>query len=136
MTPRGGHVVGAPRALAALREPERAGTPISVRGPPDAGRRLHQREEGEPVPARTIRLVRASLLPLTLLGALAVPGQASAGRPGTIEICKNGQDGVTGTFQFRLNGGAAFSVPVGGCSGPMTTHSGSNTVTEVAPADA
>jgi len=45
-------------------------------------------------------------------------------RTGTLEICKNalGAD-VTGIFQFTVQGvpGQTFSVPVGFCSGPITT---------------
>jgi hypothetical protein len=51
--------------------------------------------------------------------------------PGTIEICKSAANGMSGrAFQFKLNGGAAFVVAGGGCSGPMTTAAGTNTVVE------
>src|SRR5690349_18072893 len=76
---------------------------------------------------------RLLIVPLALVGAAVfAPQQALAARPGTIEICKQGANGVTGNFQFRLNGGAAITVPVGGCSGPMAAPAGNNTVTELA----
>ena len=74
----------------------------------------------------------SSLLTLTFSGFLAVPaGAAKATGPGTIEICKAAKNGMAGTpFQFKLNGGAAFTVNGGSCSGPMAAPAGNNTVVE------
>ena len=74
----------------------------------------------------------SALLTLTFSGFLAVPaGAARATGPGTIEICKAAKNGMAGTpFQFSLNGGAAFTVNGGACSGPMAAPAGNNTVVE------
>jgi hypothetical protein len=74
---------------------------------------------------------RLLLLPLIAFGAVALPQQAFAAT-GTLEICKQGANGVSGTFQFRVNGGSPVSVPTGRCSGPLTVTAGNVTVTEVA----
>jgi hypothetical protein len=73
----------------------------------------------------------SSLLTLTFSGFLAVPAQAGGPDPGTIEICKSAKHGMAGTpFHFTLNGGAPFTVNGGGCSGPLATTAGNNTVVE------
>jgi hypothetical protein len=52
-------------------------------------------------------------------------------KPGVIEICKSGDNGMSGkTFSFSLNGGNAISVKGGSCSGPIATGWGVNTVVE------
>src|SRR5450755_408054 len=69
------------------------------------------------------------LVPATAANAAAKPKTNSS--PGTIEICKSSKHGMAGqSFQFSLNGGAAFTVKGGACSGPMVAPSGSNTVVE------
>jgi hypothetical protein len=53
---------------------------------------------------------------------------------GVIEVCKDPVAGINTqpTFQFRVDGGALFSVPAGGCSQPRRVAVGNHTVTEVA----
>lgn len=78
----------------------------------------------------------ASLMTLMFGGIIAVPAQAASSSPaapgtGTIEICKSSRYGMAGQpFQFSLNGGAPITVNGGACSGPISTHSGQNTVVE------
>jgi hypothetical protein len=77
------------------------------------------------------------LLTLTIGGFLAVPVQAATALPATsgttglIEICKSGNNGMSGqSFSFTLNGGTPFTVVGGGCSAAITTPAGKNTVVE------
>ena len=76
-------------------------------------------------------------------GAVTAPPAAkhASARPaaptlGTLEVCKAAANGMSGrAFQFSVNGGAAFSVTGGGCSGPMSVASGTTTIVEAATAD-
>ena len=69
---------------------------------------------------------------LSFGGLVAAPAYAAAANgPGTIEVCKAAKNGMAGLpFQFRLNGGAPFTVNGGACSGPMAAPAGNNTVVE------
>jgi hypothetical protein len=52
--------------------------------------------------------------------------------PGKIEVCKASSNGMSNRpFQFSLNGGSAFTVVGGRCSGPITTTPGFTTVREL-----
>jgi hypothetical protein len=51
---------------------------------------------------------------------------------GFLEVCKDAGAGVSGSFTFSVNGGAAFSVPAGSCSPLMQVAAGTATVTEAA----
>jgi len=53
---------------------------------------------------------------------------------GTIEVCKKAYDPETATqtFQFSVNGGAAFNVKAGQCSPPIPVPAGTATVFELA----
>jgi hypothetical protein len=54
-----------------------------------------------------------------------------ASASGTIEICKSAANGMSGkAFHFKLNGGSPITVAGGGCSGPISTAAGTNTVVE------
>lgn len=69
------------------------------------------------------------------VGAVAASASTAAKSTGTIEICKSSANGMAGkSFNFSLNGGAAIPVSGGGCSGPIATPWGENTVTEAASA--
>jgi len=57
---------------------------------------------------------------------------------GTIEVCKNALDSSTaqaGPFQFQVNGGPAFGVKPGECSGPIRVPAGTATVLELQKAN-
>jgi hypothetical protein len=56
---------------------------------------------------------------------------------GVLEVCKDPVVGITNqpTFQFRVDNGAIFSVPGGGCSQPRRVSVGNHTVTEIAAQD-
>jgi hypothetical protein len=56
---------------------------------------------------------------------------------GTVEVCKDAADASTATqsFQFSVNGGAAFSVAAGQCSLPVAVPAGTATVLEVGKAN-
>ncbi|MDQ6697809.1 MAG: hypothetical protein M3Z46_10190, partial [Actinomycetota bacterium] len=58
---------------------------------------------------------------------LPPPGDPS----GTIEVCKDAANGMSGrAFSFTLNGGSSFTVNGGQCSGPKSVTAGNVTVTE------
>jgi len=84
--------------------------------------------------AGRLRLLISALVAtsVSLVGAV---GTAYATTPatGTLEICKLASGpGVTGTFDFRIEGRpGTVEVPVGGCSFPITLPVGQATVTEV-----
>ncbi len=51
---------------------------------------------------------------------------------GKLEVCKSSANGMSGrTFMFSVNGGPAFSVKGGRCSGAITAVSGANRVVEL-----
>ena len=74
----------------------------------------------------------SALMTLSFGGFVAVPAaHANNVGPGTIEVCKAAKNGMAGLpFQFKLNGGAPFTVTGGSCSGPMAAPAGNNTVVE------
>lgn len=81
----------------------------------------------------------STLMTLALTGFLVMPAQAANPVPntnrGTIEICKSSRFGMAGRpFQFTISTssgtGAPFTVIGGGCSGPISTPAGLNTVVE------
>ena len=78
-----------------------------------------------------------SLMVLLTGGVTAVAASAAttSRSTGTIEICKSADNGMSGkSFNFSLNGGPAIPVSGGGCSGPIQTSWGENTVSEAASA--
>jgi hypothetical protein len=86
---------------------------------------------------RRVRLrgaaVMAALGVLVLVAAACDPPASGGGgsSTGTIEICKDAANGMTGkVFSFRLNNGTPFNVTGGSCSGPKSAPAGTNTVTE------
>jgi hypothetical protein len=56
---------------------------------------------------------------------------------GLLEVCKDPVAGlgVPKTFQFRIDSGAVFNVPAGGCANARRVSIGNHTVTEIAQAD-
>jgi hypothetical protein len=90
------------------------------------------------VPRRSRRSIAAVAAFAAAIAGLALPSAAHATgtTTGVLEVCKVASGaGVTGTFQFTVSGIAApVSVPVGGCSNPLTVTAGQVTVTEVARA--
>ena len=61
--------------------------------------------------------------------SVAAAGVAGAATTRHIEVCKAGS--VAGTFDFTVNGGAAFGLQTGGCKTVAATAE-TNTVTELA----
>jgi hypothetical protein len=87
-------------------------------------------------PLSASMLLFAGFVPAHAGAATARPAAKSAVTLGTLEVCKAAANGMSGrAFQFSVNGGAAFAVTGGGCSGPMSVASGSTTVVETATAD-
>ena len=88
-------------------------------------------------PSRSRRLAGAFAAFATAVAGLALPSAAHATgttTTGVLEVCKVASGtGVTGSFEFTVSGLATpVSVPVGGCSNPLTVTAGQVTVTEVA----
>ncbi len=105
-----------------------------------------ERGRGRNVRALIVAPLSASML--LLAGFVPAHAEAATARPaakhsakaavvlGTLEVCKAAANGMSGrAFQFSVNGGAAFAVTGGGCSGPKSVASGTVTVVETATAD-
>ena len=76
-----------------------------------------------------------TIVTFTNAGSLGIPPGPVPTTTGTIEICASGTNGMAGkAFQYSLNGGSPFTVNGGACSGPLTTRSGTNIVTQAANA--
>ena len=76
-----------------------------------------------------------TVVTFTNAGSLGIPPGPVPTTTGTIEICASSANGMSGkAFQYSLNGGSAFTVNGGACSGPMTTRSGTNIVTQASSA--
>ena len=78
----------------------------------------------------------ALLTPLLAGVFLATPAGAvtkATAKPGSIEICKVGNNITNTSVQFTLNGGSPITVAVGGCSDAISAPAGLNTVKELIP---
>jgi len=76
----------------------------------------------------------SSLMTLMLGGVSVVAANAATKTHsnGTIEICKSADNGMAGrSFKFSLNGANPITVAGGGCSAPISTPWGENTVSEL-----
>ncbi len=84
------------------------------------------------VPAGSTESTR-TIVTFTNAGSLGIPPGPTPTTTGTIQLCAATDNGMNGKpFQYSLNGSATFTVSGGACSGPLTTRSGTNIVTEAA----
>ena len=91
------------------------------------------RERPKAATKRGRRTLLTGVVAVALLGGMTVSvaaaGVAGAATTRHIEVCKAGS--VAGTFDFTVNGGAAFGLQTGGCKTVAATAE-TNTVTELA----